>query len=219
MFLLFSNSLLHAFPEITKSEAEIYLATESNNNISFAWNINALGMLEIQDLFLIRGGTSIGMDGVLNIDAFIQGGVRLPLPIPVSFNTSYIMNTYPDYKTTLHSIIPHITTDLWRFELTMGYYFRFLQFDQSSILEQGLSYRVRFNAIDTSQVNLSIYAGNFSDFMAGNTLSINFGLTGSIAASPRIVLIGGIECMQTGIDGLTASFYGVTINGGMRICF
>jgi hypothetical protein len=219
LLIISGASSLHAATNITKSELDVYLGSEMNKNLPFSWNINLRGTVEFQNMLTIRGGTSVGMEGSFNVDAFTHIGFQLPLAFPISLNTSYIFNAYPDYKTSMHSIIPYIITDLWRFELTLGYGFRFLQFDQSSIHEQSFAYRVCFNMIDVPKGSLSLYLGNFSDFMSGNTLFYHFGLMGDVHIDSRMSLFGSLELMQTGIDGLSSSFYGAALNGGLRICF
>jgi hypothetical protein len=210
---------LFALPEISNSELDVYFGSEMNKSIPYSWDFNALGMLEIHDLVTVRGGVSLGMEDSFNIDAFALAGIQLSLPILSSFNISYILNAYSGYKTTMHSIFPYVSADLWRFELTLGYCFKFVRFDHGvSLPESSLAYRVQFHVIDSSQGNLSVYAANFSDFMCGNNLAFNFGVTGDITLSSRISITGNAVLMQTGSDGLTSSFYGVVLNGGVRIC-
>lgn len=211
--------------ENIKSEIDAFFSFERNKSLPNSWSMSVLGMTEIQNLLTIRGGVSFGLEDSLgledsfNFDAFALAGIQLPLPHSLSLNTSYIFNDYPAYDTAIHSLIPFLKTDLWRFELTFGYCFRFLFFNQDFIIsEQSLAYRIIFHVIDAAKGNLSIYAANFSDFMCGNSLAYYFGLTGELSISSRVSFIGSLEILQTGVDGLTASFYGTVIHGGIRIC-
>ena len=209
-----------AQPGITKAEADISYGTEMNRSFPFSWNMNARGALEIHSLVTLRGGASFGMEGSLSAAAFAQAGVRIPVPFPVFLNVSYIFNSYPDYKTSIHSVIPNITAALGRLEITLGYCFRTTRFSRNTaIRENSLAYRIRFNLIDTSRGTLTIYGTNFSDFMCGNTGAYKLGLDYMVPVSSRIAVTGGFELLQTGSTGLTSNIYGMAMNGGVRICF
>lgn len=220
LFLFSANAAVSAFPEITKAEADIFTGFETNKNLPAAWNIYASGAAEIENFIAVRGGTAIGMEGSFNIDAFALIKISLPLPIDLSFNTSYIFNAYSDYDTSVHSVIPFVSAVFGRFTLTLGCCFRFLQFNQYPVIrEQCFAYRIEFAIIDNGQTSLSIYGGNFSDFMCGNNAAYHIGILGSVPISSRISAIGGFELLQTGSAALAANIYGVAVNGGIRICF
>jgi hypothetical protein len=210
---------LSAIPKITKSEVEVFISSEVNKSMPFLWNVHALGSIEIQHMFTVRGGASFGKDDVFITGAFTRIGYQLPFGIPLSLNASYILNAYPSYKTTMHSVIPFLTSNLGRFELTLGYCFRFLQYAEDNLIKERMfAYRLLFHAVNSSQGNLSFYAGNFSDFVCENNASYQLGFMFDITMLSHISFTGGLKILQTGSAGLSSVFYGMVMNGGIRIC-
>lgn len=203
---------------ITGKEAEGFLRGEYNRAFSQYGEISAIGAIELNDIYKVRGGLLFGITALdTDINTFINVGCSPFVKIPLIFSLSYIYNGLPKYDAHTHSIFPIVSYNAKRAGVSLGPNFRFSSFSgEPAIFEALLSFYVYFNFINNDTLNIGASWGNFNDFHARNigAYSLNFYATALLSANWSI--ISEIELKQSGGDGLTTAFYGISCRAGVK---
>ncbi|MCL2801413.1 MAG: hypothetical protein FWD28_06625 [Treponema sp.] len=216
---VFLLSIINIFSlEITERDLEAYIRGEYNRSSNYYGEISIVGALELQNHFKIRGGFAYGKNmHNTDINSFINTKYSPFSGIPLGFSVSYIYNSFPEYSTHTHSLLPLISFNGERAGITAGVNFRFTSFFyESPILETILSLHTYFNFIITDTLRIGMGFGNISDFMAKNLSAYSVSFYVSILFFENWSLINEVEFMQSGGDGLSTTFYGFSWRGGVK---
>jgi len=208
-------------PGITEVELEVYLGAEYNRSNFNNGSIILAAGIEFIDLIYARGGFSY-CQSTLGIDLNSFVNIRFS-PFsqqylsPLSFAVSYIYNGMIDLDVHMHSILPMISYMTDRAGASIGLSLRFTSFfGEDPQFESVLSFYGYFNFIMTETFVLGIGAGTMNDFYARNMAAIWLNLNADFHLNKNFSIYNKIEIMQSGMDGLTAAFYGFAWQGGVK---
>ena len=222
IFFLCLQKLCAQDVQITDKELGFDIRGEYNRSLYFTGDIAVRGAIELNNRFAFTGGVALGvLDSDVEIKAFGSGRIALFSGVPLHFGLAYIYSGLPgDFNMHTHSILPIVSLNYPRAGIAIGTNLRFTGFyGESPIFESGLSFSgyVNFVAIEKLRIGLSL--GNFSDFSAANMGAIFLKLYGVIPIAGQWSIISEIELFQSGIDGLTTTFYGIAFRGGVRFAW
>jgi len=220
LFLLFSLQGLFAL-EVSK-EAEIYIRGEYNRGNHNNGEVQMLGNFGINDLLNFRTGFSYLQNTASpELNFLFKAGVT---PIkneylkPLSFSVSYILNTIIEYDITTHSVFPSISYKTDRFGAEVGPSLRFTSFfGEDPQFESILSFYAYWNFIKTEALLIGLGCGTFDDFNARNMGAIWLDLNVDIRINEMFTIVNELVWLQSGLDGFTATFYGISYKGGVKI--
>ena len=205
--------------EITNADVKAYIGGNYTRGSHFMGEIAGIGSAEINNAIGFRGGLSVGRTLIdTDINAFT--GVKYsPFEnLPLSFSVTYIYNGLPEYEAHINSIVPFISFNARRAGFSLGANFRFSShFGESAQFESVLSFYGCFNFINNDRILIGIGCGNLKDFHANNLGALSLNLFAEIPVSENIVLLNDFEYMQSGMDGLTATFYKMAFHSGVKI--
>jgi hypothetical protein len=217
LFLFYCLQNIHA-NEIPDKAIEAYLRAEYNRGFNYYGDISLIGAFELKNMYAFRAGISYGsIDNNTDIKTFTCARVSPFSNTPFEFSIFWIYNGLPEYEIHTHTIMPVFSYNGNRAGISAGYNFRFTSFfGEQAILESVISYSVYFNFINNETLRLGIGGGNFSDFSAKNIGAYSIKLYSAIQIDKNFMIINDIELMQSGGDGLSATFYGFAWRGGVK---
>ena len=210
---------IHALDiEITGKEAEAHIRGEYNRNYNFYGDISALGAVELNNRLAIKTGFSIGWaEGITDIKAFSGARFGLLAELPLGLGLSWIYNGLPEYEAHSHALLPVFYYSAKYWGIAIGPSFRFTSFfKELSIFEPTLSISVYANFVNNDIFRVGLNIANFNDFQAHTFGFFSLCLYSAIQITSRWAVLNELEIKQSGIDGLTTSFYGVALRGGAR---
>ena len=212
------NNLTAGDLRITTAELGFNFRGEYNRGLHFCQDYAVLGGIELNSIFTARAGFAPGSAGnEFSLKAFSSGHYAPFTGLPLKINLAYILNAMPGYEMHSHSILPWLSWEGQRAGLAMGVGFRFTGFYGGDLVyEPILSLSGYFNFWNGEKFTAGIKIANFNEFYAGNFGSLSIGLDGKYALNERYTLTGALELMQSGIDGLSTTFYGAAFTGGVR---
>jgi len=204
--------------EITQIKAEGYFRGEHNRSAHFLSEVSAIGAVELENKYTFSGGLSIGITLIdTGINAFTKINYSPFLNLPLSFSVSYIYNGLLEYQTHTHSVFPLISYNADRAGISIGTNFRFSRFfGEKPQFESVFSFYGYFNFIKNDVLTLGIGLGNFNDFFAKNLGALSYYLNAEIQLNDNWQIINQIELMQSGMDGLSATFFGMAFRIGVK---
>ena len=204
--------------KITEKGIEGYFRGEHTRGSDFLSELSAIGAIELEDMFLFRGGLSLGrtiIDTEINTLLSVQ---YAPFKnIPLSFSVSYIYNGLPEYKANTHSLFPFISYKAERAGISLGVNLRFSSFfGGAAQFESMLAFYGYFYLINGYTIRFGIGGGTFNDFEVKNLGAYSLSLLASIRLNDSWLIVNDIEFMQSGGDGLTTAFYGIAFRTGVK---
>jgi len=203
---------------ITGKEAETALMWEYNRAFYQYGEISAIGAVELNNRYKVRGGLSFGISAFdSDINTFINAECSPFLKLPLSFSLFYIYNGLPEYEAHTHSIMPVVSFNAKRAGISIGPNFRLSSFfGGPAIFESILSFYIYLNFINNDTLNIGAAWGNFNDFHAKNIGAYSLTFYALIRLRANWSIVSRIELMQSGGDGLTSAFYGISCRAGVK---
>jgi hypothetical protein len=208
---------------LTGIEAEFNIKPEFNRVFYYCIDTSLTGALKLNKYLTLGGGFSLGGLGfatgnsVLTYNTLGKAGFRFPMRFPLELGFSYIYNGMPDYKTSIHTMLPLLSIP-WKWAgFSLGTALRYTVYDQETpVFEPILAFRFFANFVSTENIRAGLRIANFSDFLVGNMGAYFLNLNVSIGLGKRLYFISEIELYQTGSVGLTSAFYGAAYRGGIK---
>jgi len=219
LFLLFSLQGLFA-QEVSK-EAEIYIRGEYNRGNYSNGEVQMLGNFGFNEFLNLRTGFSYLQNTASpELNFLFKAGVSPftnEYAAPLSFSVSYILNTIVEYDITTHSVFPSISYKTDRFGAEVGPSLRFTSFfGEDPQFESILSFYVYINFIKTDSFLFGAGCGTFDEFNARNMAALWLDLHADIRLNEKFTIMNQLVWMQSGLDGLTATFYGISFKTGVK---
>ena len=204
--------------DITGKEVEARLSGEYNRTFAAYGEISAAGSLELNNLFLFRGGASFGIArGSADINLFTKAQVTPLKNVPLGFYVSWNYSGLPVYETYSHTILPSISYNTRRVGISAGVSFMLTSFfGEKAIFESILSLSGYINFINNETLRLGIVCANFTDFRTGTMGSYSLTLASAVRITDRWTIVNDIELSQRGSIGLAAYFYGIGLKTGVN---
>jgi len=202
-----------------EKEVEIYLRGEYNRSFGGVGELSVIGNIKPLDLFILRGGLSIGSlsAGIDDIKAFSSANVCPFSRVPIRFSLFYIYNGLLYYDVHTQSIVPFVSYAISRAGVSYGPCFRFTSFfGEPSQYELINSFSAYVNIINNDKRRLEAVVGNFSDFYAKNMGAYSLKFDYSVFLTGNWTVVNEVELLQSGSDALTANFYGLAWRGGAK---
>ena len=220
LFLLFPFYQLSALE--VSGDAETQLKGEYNRGSYNNGEVSLVGKVMLDNFISFKTGFSYGQNTyTAEISAFFKTEVspfKKEYISPLSFSLSYIFNGIIEYDVGTHSIFPSISYKTDRFGATIGTSFRLTSFfGESPQFESIISFYVFFNFIKNDFLVMGVGCGTFNDFDARNMGAIWLDLNADIRINKMVTILNELVLMQSGIDGMTTAFYGISYKGGVRL--
>ena len=217
IFLMVLQKLSGLEVQITAKDLGFYFTPEYSRSLDFCWDISAIGSLELNNRHVIKSGLAMGTTGrVFDIDFFASGETFFNIGIPIYVSLAYKYNGIPGYGNHAHSIPLLISLKWQRAGFSVGPTFRLTSFfGEPVIFESVISISVYVIFIDNDFMRLGLKVANFNDFTNGNFSALFLNLNSVMRLGKRLSLVNEIEIRQSGLDGLTSSFYGFVYRGGV----
>jgi len=219
LLLIFSVSSVHALDlSITDKGAEAYLHGEFNRGSVYNGSLSIIGDIELNSLWLFRGGLSFGTAGdVTDLKAFTTARASPFENLPLRFSLSWIYNGFIEYEAHAHSIFPLISYGTDKAGISLGMHFRFTSyFGEEAQFESILAFLLYYNFINNETLRVGASFGTFDDFNARNLGAFALGFDFAIRINENWQIISKIDIMQSGAEGLSANFFGFAWKGGVR---
>jgi len=218
IFFICSRNVYSLDMHITGKEIETSLRGEYNRTFYQYGEISAVGAIELNNRYKVRGGLSFGASAFDNdINTFINAGCSPFLKFPLNFSVSYIYNGLPEYEAHTHSIMPIVSFNAKRAGISIGPNFRLSSFfGEPAIFESILSFYVYFNLINNNTLHIGTAWGNYNDFHAKNIGAYSLDFYAIIRLHANWNIISEVELMQSGGDGLSSAFYGISCRAGVK---
>jgi len=205
--------------EITKKEIQAIMRNEYNRDYNYFGELSSIAVLELNNIYTVKSGLAIGLAKDITEIKLFSGFNAAPIRAVknLSFSIAYIYDKLPQYYTYMHTILPFVSYNARRAGVSIGPGFRFTSyFDEKALYEALISFSVYFNFINNEKVLFGISVANFDDFNVKNTLSYSIKLNSAVYLNKNWSLINELEYSNSGIDGLTATFYGIAWRGGAK---
>ena len=204
--------------DITGKEAGVFFTGEYNRIFYWYGDVSAIGAVELNNKITFKSGFLYGKTQY-DTDIKVFTGARYDpwANLPLNFSLSYIYNGLPDYDVNSHTILPVISYNAKWVGIGIGTSFRFTSFfGEPVVFESVFSFSGYVNFVNNEKLCIGISFANFSDFNAGNMGSYSLGLNSEIYIDRQWSVINEFELMQSGSNGLSATFYGISWRGGMK---
>ena len=206
--------------EITGKEIECSAGLEYNRSFSWGGNFFTSGAAGINNRYAFKGGLGLGGIGKsFEIKVFSSGKAALLPEFPLFFCLNYLYHGLPGqaFDVHTHSVLPYISLEGRWAGFAAGNNFRFTRFlGETTVFEPVLSFWGYVNFINKEKIRIGLGFGNFGDFYTGNLGSLYLKAGGIARVDNKWSVTGEVELLQSGIDGLTASFYGIAFRGGVK---
>lgn len=199
----------------------MYLRGEYTRTSGFLYEISAAGKIVLQDKFGFRGGFSLGRTLYdTDINLFLYAGYS-PFPgykfLPFTFSLSYIFNSLPEYKNNTNSIFPLISYNARYGGISLGCNFRFTSvFRELAAFEAVLSVYAYANFVNNERLRIGMGIGNFNDFHAKNLGAFSLNINSAVRINGKWSIVNEIEFLQSGLDGLSTTTYGISMRAGAK---
>jgi len=218
MFFICSRNVYSFDINISGKEIEASLRGEYNRTFYRHGEISAIGAVELNNRYKVRGGLSFGISSFdYDINSFINAGCSPFLKLPLNFSVSYIYNGLPEYEAHTHSIMPIVSFNAKRAGISIGPNFRLSSFfGEPAIFESILSFYVYFNFINNNTLHVGTAWRNYNDFHAKNISAYWLNFYALIRLYANWSIISQIDLMQSGGDGLSSTFYGISCCAGVK---
>jgi hypothetical protein len=213
--------------------ADLTYKPEYHRSFGFCQEFAAAGELLIRNSYGFQGGIALGKTGrEFDLDIFLGGSYRLPLPVKLQIRFLYIYNSIPAYTYKANTLFPFLSYRGKWGGADLGSAFRFTIFDSEypAIVEPVLGARIFLSFPFLKRLDLAVGLGNFSVFNTGNLGAYFLFLESRVDLSglgpfkrlgewggPLVSLINNLEFYQTGSIGLTAAFQGLAWQTGFRL--
>jgi hypothetical protein len=218
--------------EFGEIHADFTFKPELHRSFGFCQEFAAAGESLIRDSYGFQGGIALGKTGgEFDLDLFLGGSYRLPLPVKLQIRFLYIYNAIPAYIFKSNTLFPFLSFQGKWGGLDLGAACRFTIFDSDfpAIFEPVLGARIFLTFPFWERVKLAVGLSNFSLFNTGNLGAYFLFLENRVDISglrpfsrlkerggPLVSLINNLEFYQTGSIGLTAAFQGFAWQTGFR---
>jgi len=206
---------------ITAIELEAFLGAEYNRGNLNTGRISLTAGIEFIDTIHIRTGLQYGQSIMgADLNFFFNAKISPFKPkylSPLGFSFSYIYNGIMEIDVNTHTILPMVfyTTDIAG--VSAGCSFRFTSFfGEEPQFESVLTFYGYFNFLRKKTFVMGVGAGTYNDFGARNMAAIWLNLNADIRVSKILSVYNEIEWMQSGMDGLTATYFGIAWRGGVK---
>jgi len=223
LILLFTQKICALGIELTGKEVEANLSGEYNRNYYFFGDISATGSVELNNRFKFKTGGSIGWaQDITDIKVFANARYGLPVKWPgpqgsMGLGLSWMYNGLPEYETDSHTLLPFFFCGAKFWGITIGPGFRLTSFfNEQVIYEPILSVSVYANFINNEKLRIGLSLANFNDFQANNFALLSLCFNCAIHINRFWSILNELELKQSGIDGLSAAFYGICLRGGAK---
>jgi len=213
----FGNAELDNAP-IMRRELGLYTMGEYNRTLNHIISLGFSVAFSYNGHLFLSGGLAIGKsDFADEISSF--GTLKFATSGRRNFyaGLSHFYFTMPMYGMQSHSLFPFFSYDGRRSGFTAGINIRNSIFlNETSIQEMIMTFRVYYHFINNENFLFGIMLTNFSDFHAGNFGSMWFALNGEYRINKSWLLYSELRFLQSGVDSLSASIYGIVFSGGLR---
>lgn len=191
---------------------------EFNRGSVHEGNLSIIGELELNSLFLVRGGLSFGRAGeATDLRAFTTVGASPFDNIPLKFSLSWIYNGYIEFEAHSHSILPVISYGTDIAGVSLGLNLRFTSFfNEPAQFESILAFLLYFNFINSEILRVGVNFGTYDELKARNLGAFALGFDVAVRINENWQIINKVTVMQSGAEGLSANFYGFIWKGGVR---
>jgi len=225
LVFLISIQNIHALDiVITEKEAAAWLTGEYNRAYYLYGDISAIGAVELNNRLALKSGLSVGIaQDITDIKAFsgarfgLFGKWHNGLLNPLGLGFSWIYNGLPQYSAHSHTLLPALSWNAKYWGITIGPSFRLTSFfNDPAIVEPTLSISIYGNFINSEKLKIGAVLANFSDFQTHNFGHYLLCVKSALRINSSWSVLNEVEAKQSGGDGLTAAFYGITLRGGAR---
>ena len=203
---------------ITGREIEGHMGLEYNRSFLWYGELSTIGSVELNNRCAFRSGISLGKTED-DADIKMFTGIRYyPLKkIPLQVSMAYMYNGLPLYQTHSHTILPVFSFGSGRAGIAVGPGFRFTAFlGEPAVFESLVSFSGYFNFINRETLDIGVSCANFGDFYAGNIGAYSFGVNSMVRANRQLAITNRIKLMQSGSIALSANFYGIAWQTGVK---
>ncbi|MDR0690159.1 MAG: hypothetical protein LBG08_07870 [Spirochaetaceae bacterium] len=176
------------------------------------------GSLELKNRLALNGGIALEfLEDTPNLNVFTKGETALPLPVPLYVALTYVYNRMPDYRTTVHSVVPGLSLKGRRAGVSLGSPLRFTSFyAEPAVFEMVFSFLVYVNFYYSDTAKFGMRCANFDDYLFGNTGAYFLTAYYFCSFSTGISLIHELTLYQTGSITFAANIYGLSYKGGVK---
>jgi hypothetical protein len=218
-FFIISGYIYSLNLEITGAEAGFLLHPEYNLSMHFSWDAGASGMIEINKLFILKGGITMGQSwDILTLNTHVSAEYRTPFfnYMPISLKTAYIFYGLPAYKINTSSLIP-LAALTWRyFGASVGCNMRFTSFTEGpDLFETFLAYSLAVNFFNTENNLVGLVFANYDDFAANNLDAYFFKLQNRSGLAENIFISNELKIDISGNSWKLISVYGISCRIGV----
>ena len=223
LFLVISLNNLYSL-DVTAKELEGYFRGEYTRGSDYLFELSTIGTLELDNTYSFKSGVALGRTLVDTQLSFATGVEYTPFDklygqfnLPLSFSAIYLYNGFFEYNTHVHSVLPFVSYNTDRAGLSLGTNFRFTRFfGEKAQNESVFSFYCYYNFIKNDSFTLGIACGNFNDFNAKNFGAFSYNLYAQLQVNDNWLVTNHIELQQSGVDGLSATFYGMAFRTGVK---
>jgi len=203
---------------ISGKEAEAHIRGEYNRNYDFFGDISTIGAIELNNRLKFRTGFSIGWaEDTTDIKLFSSARFGVLKKLPLELELAWIYNGLPEYDAHSHTILQFVSWKARYWGITIGPGLRLTSFfKEPAIFETTLSAGVYANFVNNKKFRIGVSLANFNDFQANNFALYSFCLNSAVRLTPLLSLLNELELKQSGGDGLSATFYGIAMRGGVK---
>jgi hypothetical protein len=160
---------------ITDRAAVFNVEPEFNRAFYQFWTFSGSGSLTFNERYSLKAGVALwNTNKVSELDAFIKGGILLPLAfrsrqLPLAFNFGYLYNGLPAYEARTYTILPTISLNGRWVGFSLGTTLRFTSFSgEGAVFESILAFSGYVNFYNTEKLRVGLQVANFNDYTAGN---------------------------------------------------
>jgi len=218
LFFIFGLQRITAQEIITGKGVEAYFKNEFNRSYYYYGELSSVGGLELDSRYTLRGGISLGLaKDITDIRCFTNAAFSPPFLKQLNFSLGFIYNGLPEYDAHSYTILPLVSFNAKWAGISLGTALRFTSFfGEPAVFESILSISAYVNFINNKTLVLGISCANFNEFKAENMTDYSLCVNCAVRLSERWSITNVLELMQSGIDGLTSSFYGIAWKGGVK---
>jgi len=223
VFLICVREIYALGIELTGKEVEAHLRGEYNRSYNFFGDISAISAVELNHRLKFKAGVSLGWaEGITDIKIFTNACFNLfkkwqGLLGPLGLGLSWMYNGLPEYEAHSHTLLPVIYYNAKYGGITVGYGFKFNSFfKESAIFQHALSISVYANIINNEKLRIGVNFGNYNDFQVNSLTLSSLCFNSAVQINRNWSVLNELEIKQSGIAGLTTTFYGIALRGGAR---
>ena len=216
VFLICTREI-HAL-ELTGKEVEAHIRGEYNRSYNFFGDISAIGSVVLNKRMNFKTGVSLGWaEGITDIKIFTNARFILLKKWPFGVGLSWMYNGLPEYEAHSNTLLPVLFYNAKYGGITVGYGFKFNSFfNESAIFQHALSISVYANIINNEKLRIGVSFGNYNDFQVNSLTLYSLCFNSAVRINRNWSVLNELEIKQSGIAGLTTTFYGIALRGGAR---